>query len=530
MKSWKARKKSKNTFIILILAIYFVTTKWEGGVEIQAAKGVYYGDVNKNGEVDVSDVAIVKLVLIGEKELSEDEKKRADVDADGSITEKDLALIKQYCIGVIQEFPAETLISELVVTKAPNKTSYYIGEEISLEGMEVTVFYGNGTSKKVTDYIVSGNTDKLGKQQITISYTEDGITRKAVQEIEVTKPHEHKYAESITKKATCTEEGVITYKCSCGDMYTKAIPKVSHIEVVDGAQEATCKNPGKTEGSHCSVCGVILKKQEDIPKTKHKNKMIKNKKEPSCSQEGYTGDIYCQDCGEKLSEGKIIKRKEHSWDKGIITKKPTATETGIKTYVCRFCGTVYQEVLPIKKPKAKTQKIKASSYKKTYGSKPFYLDARTNGNGKLTYKSSNPKVAAVSSKGKVTVKNYGITTITIKASKTSTYKAATKKITITILPKKVSLTASMLGNGIVRIRWKKDTSVTGYEFQVSLKKSFSSIISNEILGNAKTSVTIRFKKWIKKGKTYYARIRAYKTVKGKPYYGAWSNVVKVKVK
>ena len=101
MKSWKARKKSKNTFIILILAIYFVTTKWEGGVEIQAAKGVYYGDVNKNGEVDVSDVAIVKLVLIGEKELSEDEKKRADVDADGSITEKDLALIKQYCIGVI---------------------------------------------------------------------------------------------------------------------------------------------------------------------------------------------------------------------------------------------------------------------------------------------------------------------------------------------------------------------------------------------------------------------------------------------
>ena len=32
------------------------------------------------------------------------------------------------------------------------------------------------------------------------------------------------------------------------------------------------------------------------------------------------------------------------------------------------------------------------------------------------------------------------------------------------------------------------------------------------------------------GKTYYVRIRAYKTVKGKKYYSAWSKVKDAKVK
>ena len=32
------------------------------------------------------------------------------------------------------------------------------------------------------------------------------------------------------------------------------------------------------------------------------------------------------------------------------------------------------------------------------------------------------------------------------------------------------------------------------------------------------------------GKTYYIKVRAYKTVNGKKYYGNWSTVKKVKVK
>ena len=40
--------------------------------------------------------------------------------------------------------------------------------------------------------------------------------------------HVHEYEESLTKEATCAEEGNLTYICDCGDSYTLAIPKKEH--------------------------------------------------------------------------------------------------------------------------------------------------------------------------------------------------------------------------------------------------------------------------------------------------------------
>ena len=52
--------------------------------------------------------------------------------------------------------------------------------------------------------------------------------------------------------------------------------------------------------------------------------------------------------------------------------------------------------------------------------------------GKITYKSSNPKVVKVSKKGKVTPKSAGNATITIRASGNATYKAATLKVKVKV--------------------------------------------------------------------------------------------------
>ena len=41
-------------------------------------------------------------------------------------------------------------------------------------------------------------------------------------------PHVHSYTASITKEATCTENGTTTYTCSCGDSYTESIPALGH--------------------------------------------------------------------------------------------------------------------------------------------------------------------------------------------------------------------------------------------------------------------------------------------------------------
>ncbi|MBO6047052.1 MAG: Ig-like domain-containing protein, partial [Erysipelotrichaceae bacterium] len=60
------------------------------------------------------------------------------------------------------------------------------------------------------------------------------------------------------------------------------------------------------------------------------------------------------------------------------------------------------------------------------------LGAKTTGNGMLTYKTSNKKVAKVSSKGTVTGVKKGKVTITITASATGANEKATKKVTVTV--------------------------------------------------------------------------------------------------
>mgnify|MGYP004654523755 CR=1 FL=1 len=83
-------------------------------------------------------------------------------------------------------------------------------------------------------------------------------------------PHEHKWDEGeITTVATCTKEGIKTYKCSCGETKTEEIPALGHTEVVDSAVDPTCTEKGKTEGKHCSVCNVVLVAQEEVAALGH---------------------------------------------------------------------------------------------------------------------------------------------------------------------------------------------------------------------------------------------------------------------
>jgi|GEM_PF-3275907 len=176
------------------------------------------------------------------------------------------------------------------------------------------------------------------------------------------------------------------------------------------------------------------------------------------------------------------------------------------------------------------QKISAKSFTKTYGNKAFSLGAKcTSGNGKLTYKSSNTKVAAVSSVGKVAIKNPGKATITITATETSNYTKATKNVTIIVKPKKLSApTAKNSTKKKATVKWKKDTKVTGYQIQYSTSSRF--ISNNKTKSITKHTTVKKTLTGLKSGKTYFVRVRSYKTVSGKKIYGAWSAKAKVKVK
>lgn len=178
----------------------------------------------------------------------------------------------------------------------------------------------------------------------------------------------------------------------------------------------------------------------------------------------------------------------------------------------------------------KAQTITAKNITKTYGNKPFNLNAKTTGNGKLTYTTGDRKVATVSASGKVTIKGCGTTTITIKASETAKYKATEKQVTITVKPKKVTLSsAKATKSKTITVKWKKDTKATGYTLQYSTDKKFKKNVKNVTIKNNKTT-TKKITK-LKTGKTYYVRLRAYKTdSKGEKLYGQYSGVKKVKIK
>lgn len=67
--------------------------------------------------------------------------------------------------------------------------------------------------------------------------------------------HVHKYTPAVTKAATCAEEGVTTYTCSCGHGYTEPVAKTAHSfgEYVYN-NDATTEADG-TKTRTCSVCG-----------------------------------------------------------------------------------------------------------------------------------------------------------------------------------------------------------------------------------------------------------------------------------
>ena len=67
-----------------------------------------------------------------------------------------------------------------------HQTSFDVGDSFDYTGLIVTAHYNDGTSATVTPASVTGaNMDVAGEQEITVSYTEDGITKSATYNIYV---------------------------------------------------------------------------------------------------------------------------------------------------------------------------------------------------------------------------------------------------------------------------------------------------------------------------------------------------------
>lgn len=102
----------------------------------------------------------------------------------------------------------------------------------------------------------------------------------------------------------------------------------------------------------------------------------------------------------------------------------------------------------------------------------------------------------------------------------------TKSAKVTKPSKVKGLKAKKLKKKSIKLTWKKVKGVSGYQVMYSAHKKFK---KNKKVVKIKSSVTNKKIKGLKK-KTYYFKIRAYKKVDGKTFYGDWSKVQKVKIK
>ena len=107
---------------------------------------------------------------------------------------------------------------------------------------------------------------------------------------------------TVTKEATCTEEGEMTYACSCGATHTTPIPKTGH------ELEATVTAP-------------------------------------TCTELGFTTHA-CKHCDYTYTDTPVA-ALGHKWDDGKVTAAPTLTETGKLIQTCTVCKATKESVIPM---------------------------------------------------------------------------------------------------------------------------------------------------------------------------------------
>lgn len=170
--------------------------------------------------------------------------------------------------------------------------------------------------------------------------------------------------------------------------------------------------------------------------------------------------------------------------------------------------------------------IKASDITLTKSKKKANIITSIESDGKVSLKSSNTKVVKISGT-KVIPVNPGKANVTITVAAGTRYAAASKTVTITVIPAKTSLRSVKSKTAKqATVTWKKAKSISGYQISYSQNSSMKKAKTLTVKGSA-TRATL--KKLVSK-KKYYVRIRTYKVISGKKYYSKWSSKKSVKIK
>ena len=363
---------------------------------------------------------------------------------------------------------------------------------------------------------------------------------------DTTKATGHKFGNwTTTKSATCTESGTQIRKCeTCGATESKSLSAKGHTEVVDKAIPATCTTDGKTEGSHCSVCGAVIKAQTTITATGHKSSGWIVDKTASIGVKG-SKHKECTVCKKVLETAEIPALSRISISKASVTLSTSTYAYDGKTKTPSVTVKVNGKTLKkdtdytvsySNNTKVGTATVKITgkgnytgSVSKTYSIKNDFKKATISGISNKSYTGKNiTQSITVKYNGKTLKKgtdytvsysnNKNIGTATVKIAGKGSYTGTITK-TFKINPAKQEIQKLTAKGKAFFVDWAQKGSATGYEIQYATNLKFTSA-KKVTITNKKTDKTTISK--LSGKKKYYVRVRSYTTVKGTKYYGAWS--------
>ena len=264
------------------------------------------------------------------------------------------------------------------------------------------------------------------------------LVRKHFEIGENSSKHSHSWKAVKTVQATCTSKGSRTDKCtSCDGIRTVTLP-AKHTAVKDAAIAATVFKAGKKEGSHCKVCGKVLKKQITVAKLKPTISLT------ASSLKMKAGQSTTAFKAAGLAKGDYV-TKVTSGNTGIVkvssvTKKGTfrltagkkAGSTTVKVILASKKSASFK--VTVQRGAVKTSKITVSTKSVTLKKGTTYRKLASSvkvtpvtSQEKVTYTSSNKKIATVTSGGVIKGLKKGTATITIRSgSKRTTCKVTVK--------------------------------------------------------------------------------------------------------
>ena len=485
------------------------------------------------------------------------------LDVKGNITTGDKVQVCGLNYRDSQKFAIYKLDSYILPSKINLNSGSATIEAGTTKSLTATILPTNSTNKTIiwstsdaSIATVSGGTvtgKKAGTVTITAKTT-NGLTANA--QVKVVAGHTFG-TWTTTKNATCTQVGTKSRKCTvCGKTETQTIAKTGHKSVTDKAIPATCTTDGKTEGSHCSVCGAVIKAQDTIKATGHRFGNWTTTKSATCTESG-TQIRKCETCG--ATESKSLSAKGHTEvvDKAI----PATCTTDGKTEGshCSVCNTVIKVQTVINATghkssgwivdKAASIGVKGSKHKECTVCKKVLETAEIPALPMINIQSANVSVSTNSyvfdntaKKPSVTVKiggkalkngsdytvsylnNTKVGTATVRITGKGDYTGTITR-NFTINPAKQQIQKLETRYKGLYIDWAQKGSATGYDVEYSVNANMNGAASRHLTANKPDTLTIS---GLTGDKTYYVRVRSYTNRNGKVYYGAWSDVKSIK--